>query len=167
MLPPEMYQQIIAGLEEQARQLAAQPQQTEVHVTLRQDLLKLAGQFREVAAEPVPDELKPEYGQDILKEAETHLAAVQQAQLDLDKPPAKEPFVPWDGEKLWLDLILALDYEPVGRAPAKTPEKSPTHEAPVAKAPKTAEKPPARKPPVAPIKVKPPPRDDPFGTVKG
>ena len=59
MLPPELYQQIIDGLEEQARQVAEHPEQTDVHVALHQDLLKLAGQFRKMAAEPVPDELKP------------------------------------------------------------------------------------------------------------
>ena len=165
MLPPELYQQIIDGLEEQARQVAEHPEQTDVHVALHQDLLKLAGQFRKVAAEPVPDELKPEYGQNVHKEAEANLAALEQTERDLDKPTAKEPFVPWDGEKLWMELVLALGYEPVARPPTKTREKPPAREAPVASAtPKKREKP--GKAPVAPIKVKPPPRDDPFGTVK-
>jgi hypothetical protein len=151
MLPPEMYQKIIAGLEEQARQLAEQPQ-TDVHVALRQELLRLTGEFRRVAAEPVPDELKPEYGEKVLKEAEARLAALEQAALDLDKPPAKEPFVPWDGEKLSLDLVLALGYELVAQAPPKPPEKRPTPQ-----------------PWVAPITFEPPPPDyddDDFGTLR-
>jgi hypothetical protein len=137
-----MYQQIIAGLEEQARQVAAQPQ-TDVHVALRQDLLKLVGEFRRMAAEPVPDELKPEYRQKIRKEGEASLAALKQAELDLDKPPPKEPFVPWDGEKLSQDLVLALGIEPVAPAATKEPER-----------------PPIPQPWVAPFPIERPPPDD-------